>query len=307
MTESGLQSNLAKADIYYRQYGSRARELHAAGKKIIGYMSALGPVEIMTAAGLIPFRLKGNVAEAITKGDAYMETIVCPFVRNVFDSAVKGKYDFLDGIVLPHQCDSIERTSEVWNDNLKLPYFHFINVPHVTDDPSIVFMKEILRIFISTLEKFTGAEISDDALAKAVQAHNENRRLMRDLYALRKPGQAFISGVEMMKVLVAAMSLPVEESSALVKGVAEEIRQRNAGAPEKKKRIMLIGDQIDDIAIVDAVEGTDALLVMDDLSIGSKMYFTDVDVTDDPVQGIAERYLRKLKLPTTFVGEGRNI
>ncbi len=192
----------------------------------------------------------------------------------------------------------------MWNDNLKLPYFHFINVPHVTDDPSIVFMKEILRIFISTLEKFTGAEISDDALAKAVQAHNENRRLMRDLYALRKPGQAFISGVEMMKVLVAAMSLPVEESSALVKGVAEEIRQRNAGAPEKKKRIMLIGDQIDDIAIVDAVEGTDALLVMDDLSIGSKMYFTDVDVTDDPVQGIAERYLRKLKLPTTFVGEG---
>lgn len=304
MTESGLQNNLAKADIYYRQYGSRARELHAAGKKIIGYMSALGPVEIMTAAGLIPFRLKGNVAEAITKGDAYMETIVCPFVRNVFDSAVKGKYDFLDGIVLPHQCDSIERTSEVWNDNLKLPYFHFINVPHVTDDPSIRFMKEILRIFIGTLEKFTGAEISDDALAKAVQAHNENRRLMRDLYALRKPGQAFISGVEMMKVLVAAMSLPVEESSALIEGVTKEIKQRNAGAPEKKKRIMVIGDQIDDIAIVDAVEGTDALLVMDDLSIGSKMYFTDVDVTDDPVQGIAERYLRKLKLPTTFVGEG---
>jgi benzoyl-CoA reductase/2-hydroxyglutaryl-CoA dehydratase subunit BcrC/BadD/HgdB len=101
MTESGLQSNLAKADIYYRQYGSRARELHAAGKKIIGYMSALGPVEIMTAAGLIPFRLKGNVAEAITKGDAYMETIVCPFVRNVFDSAVKGNTIFLTVLFYP--------------------------------------------------------------------------------------------------------------------------------------------------------------------------------------------------------------
>jgi hypothetical protein len=31
-----------------------------------------------------------------------METIVCPFVRNVFDAAIKGKYDFLDGMVLPH-------------------------------------------------------------------------------------------------------------------------------------------------------------------------------------------------------------
>jgi bcr-type benzoyl-CoA reductase subunit C len=304
MTESGQINGLATADAYYSQYGSRAKELHAAGKKIIGYLSALGPVEIMTAAGVVPFRLKGNVSEAITKGDAYMETIVCPFVRNVFDAALKGKYDFLDGLVLPHQCDSIDRTADIWADNLRLPYFHFLNVPHVTDGPSIEFLKDILRIFIGTLEKFTGKKISDDALTQAVKAHNENRRLMRDLYALRKTNPPLISGPEMMKVLVAAMSLPVEESSALIESVTKEVKQRNAGPAGNKKRIMLIGDQIDDVAIVDAIEGTGALLVMDDLSIGSKMYFTDIDVTTDPVQGITERYLKKLKIPTTYVGEG---
>jgi benzoyl-CoA reductase subunit C len=298
------QKDLAMADTYYRQYGSRAKELQAGGKKIIGYLTALGPVEIMTAAGVVPFRLKGNVSEAITKGDAFMETIVCPFVRNVFDAAVKGKYDFLDGLVLPHQCDSIDRTTDVWSDNLKLPYFHFLNVPHVTDGPSVEFMMGILRIFIGTLEKFTGKKISDDDLARAVKAHNENRRLMRDLYALRKANPPVISGVEMMKVLVAAMSLPVEESSALIADVTKEVQQRDAGVAGNKKRIMIIGDQVDDIAIVDAIEGTGALLVMDDLSIGSKMYFSDVDITTDPVQGIAERYLRKLKIPTTYVGEG---
>jgi bcr-type benzoyl-CoA reductase subunit C len=298
------QHGLAKADAYYREYGSRAKELRAEGKKVIGYLTALGPVEIMTAAGVVPFRMKGNVSEAITKGDAYMETIVCPFVRNVFDAAVKGKYDFLDGLVLPHQCDSIDRTTDVWSDNLKLPYFHFLNVPHVTDGPSVEFLKGILRIFIGTLEKFTGKKISDDALARAVKAHNENRRLMRDLYALRKSNPPLISGPEMMKVLVAAMSLPVEESSALIESVTKEVQQRVPGVAGNKKRIMLIGDQIDDVAIVDAIEGTGALLVMDDLSIGSKMYFTDTDVTADPVQGIAERYLRKVKIPTTYVGEG---
>ena len=40
---------------------------------------------------------------------------------------------------------------------------------------------------------------------------------------------------------------------------------------------------------------------MDDLSIGSKVYWNDVEVTADPIEGIAERYLRKLKLPTTFI------
>jgi bcr-type benzoyl-CoA reductase subunit C len=302
---TGQQGNgLATAEKYYSQYGSRAKELKTEGRKVIGYLSALAPVEIITAAGAIPLRLKGYVSEAITRADAHMETIVCPFVRNVFDAALKGKYDFLDGMVLPHQCDSIDRTNDVWSYNLNLPYWHFLNVPHVTDDPSIEFMQSILRIFIDTLEKFTGNRIKDDALIQAVKAHNENRRLMRELYAPRKTGSPLISGVEMMKVLVAAMSLPVEESSALIGSVIEEVKTKEAPACAKMPRIMLIGDQIDDTAIAEAIEGAGAQLVMDDLSMGSKMYWTDVDVTPDPVYGIAGRYLRKLKLPTTCANSG---
>jgi benzoyl-CoA reductase subunit C len=304
MEEIQNGNGLATAEKYYSQYGLRAKELKAAGKKVIGYLSALGPVEILTAANVVPLRLKGYVSEAITKGDAYMERIVCPFVRNVFDAAVKGKYDFLDGMVLPHQCDSIDRTNDVWSHNLKLPYWHFLNVPHVTDDPSIEFMKEILRLFIFTLEEFTGTRITDNDLALAVKAHNENRQLMRELYSLRKSNPPLISGAEMMKVLVAAMSLPVKESSTLVESVAREVRERTAPSGGKRKRVMLIGDQIDDAAIVNVVEGVGGYLVMDDLSIGSKMYWNDVDATLDPIQGIAERYLRKLKIPTTFVASG---
>lgn len=233
-----------------------------------------------------------------------METIVCPFVRNVFDSAVKGKFAFLDGMVLPHQCDSIDRTDDVWADTLQLPYWHYLNVPHVTDDPSIEFMKEILRLLVGSLEKLTGKKITNEAIAQAVKAHNENRQLMRNLYALRKSDPPMISGTEMMKVLVAAMSLPVDESSALIKRVTEEVRKRQIPAGGKAPRILLIGDQIDDTSIIETIEGAGARLVMDDLSIGSKMYWNDVDITPDPVQGIAERYLRKLKLPTTFVSTG---
>jgi benzoyl-CoA reductase/2-hydroxyglutaryl-CoA dehydratase subunit BcrC/BadD/HgdB len=229
---------------------------------------------------------------------------VCSSDLNVFDSAVKGKFSFLDGMVLPHQCDSIDRTDDVWADALNLPYWHYLNVPHVTDDPSVEFMKEILRLLVGSLEKLTGRKITDDAIAKAVRAHNENRQLMRNLYELRKAEPPMISGVEMMKVLVAAMSLPVDESSTLIKSITEEAKKRQIHAGGKAPRIMLIGDQIDDAAIIDAIEGAGAYLVMDDLSIGAKMYWGDVDETPDPVQGIAERYLRKLKIPTTFVADG---
>ena len=300
MTDMQL-GGLARAEKYYSDYGVRARELKNSGRKVIGYLSALCPVEILTAAGVVPIRLKGNVSEAVTKADAYMETMICPFVRNVFDAALKGKYGYLDGMVLSHQCDSIDRTFDVWSYNLGFPYWHFINYPHVTDDPSIEFTNEILRIFIRTLEKLTGRSISNQALAEAVRAHNENRKVMRELYSLRKEDVPRISGAEMMKVLIAATSLPVDESTALIQNVIKEVEKRTPSSSGKTARIMLIGDQIDDVAIVNAIEGGDAFLVMDDLSTGSKMYWGDVDVTEDPVQGITERYLKKLKFPTTFV------
>jgi bcr-type benzoyl-CoA reductase subunit C len=297
MTEQN-GSALALAEKYYSQYGFRARELKAAGKKIIGYLTAMGPVEILTAAGVVPFRLKGNVSEAITKGDAFMETIVCPFVRNVFDAAIKGKYDFLDGMVLPHQCDSIDRTSDVWAYNLRLPYFHFLNVPHITGGPSFEFMKDILRIFVSTLENFTGMKITNEALREAIKAHNENRRLIRGLYRLRKSNPPFLSGTEMLKVLVAAMSLPVDESSSLIEGVIGEVSKRGPVREGKRTRVMLIGDQIDDVTLTEIIEGAGAWLVMDDISIGAKMHWADADANAEPIHAIAERILRKLKLPT---------
>lgn len=303
MTETDGKG-LATAEKYYTEYGLRARELRAEGKKVIGYMTALGPVEILTAAGVVPFRLKGFVSEPITKADAHMETICCPFVRNVFDAALKGKFDFLDGFVMPHLCDSIDRTNDVWSYNLNLPYWHYLNVPHVHDDPSVEFMKSILRVLIKTLETFTGRKITDEAIAEAVKAHNENRRLMRGLYALRKTNPPLISGVEMMEVLVAAMSLPVEESSALIKDVTEEVKRRKAISDGNSPRLMLVGGQIDNAAVAEIIEKAGAWLVMDDITIGSKIYWPEADETTDPVQGIAERYLRKVKVATTYVETG---
>src|SRR5512143_623607 len=123
-TMADLRLNgLEAAEKLYNDYGARARELKESGRKVIGYLSALCPVEILTAAGVVPVRLKGNVSEAVTKADAYMETMVCPFVRNVFDAALKKRYEYLDGMVLAHQCDSIDRTYDVWSYNLGFPYW----------------------------------------------------------------------------------------------------------------------------------------------------------------------------------------
>jgi benzoyl-CoA reductase/2-hydroxyglutaryl-CoA dehydratase subunit BcrC/BadD/HgdB len=48
------------------------------------------------------------------------------------------------------------------------------------------------------------------------------------------------------------------------------------------------------------IEGLEADLVMDDTCIGSRFYWPDVELTDDPFEGLARRYLVDLKCPRTF-------
>jgi len=300
MPEKVALKGLAEAERYYQDYGLRARELKKQGQKIIGYLCAFVPAELITAAGFVPLRIKGDVNEPITKADTEMETIICPLVRSCFDMALKGNYEFLDGIVIPHACDSICRTYDVWKYSLNLPYAHFINMPHGTGDPSLDFYKEILKTFRTSLSKFAGKEISDQALAEAIKLHNQNRAKVKELYKLRKSSPPLISGEELTKVLIAAMSLPVEESITMLGEVITEVRGRGAPSAQKPARIMVIGAQVDDIAFIKLIEDSGAWVVADDLCPGAREFMASVDVTADPIAGLAERYLRKIKCGRTY-------
>jgi len=291
---------LVTADKYYSDYGSRARELKKQGQRIMGYLCALTPVEIIAAAGFVPFRIKGDVNEPITKADTEMETIVCPLVRSCFDMLLKGKYEFLDGIVIPHACDSITRSYSTISYSLGLPYSHFINIPHTTKDLSKEFFKAELDTFRKSLGKFAGKEISDESLVQAIQLHNENKAKVRELYQFRKSGPPLTSGTEVTKVLVAAMGLPVGEANELLDGVIDEIKKR-AGPPAKKSpRIMVVGAEVDDIAFIKLIEDSGASVVVDSMCVGTRDYFFDVDIGQHPVDSIADYYLRKLNCPRTY-------
>ena len=199
--EKSSAEGLALTDAYYRDYGGRARALKGEGKRAIGYISAVAPVEIISAAGFIPIRIKGDAAVAVTRAPGMMETLVCPYVLSAFDLALKGRYDYLEGMVIPHTCDSVTRTYEVWKRNLPLPYYHFLNVPHLDDAPSVEFFTRVLGTFIGSLEQASGRKITRESLARAVASYNEQRQAMRGLYELRKRERPAISGVEMIKLL----------------------------------------------------------------------------------------------------------
>ncbi|MGQ9545620.1 MAG: 2-hydroxyacyl-CoA dehydratase subunit D [Dehalococcoidia bacterium] len=300
MLEKTAGMGFAAVDRYYQDYGVRARELKKQGAKIVGYLCALTPTEIIAAAGFIPFRIKGDVNEPITKADSEMETIVCPLVRSCFDVSLKGKYEFLDGIVIPHACDSICRTYDVWKYTLGLPYSHLINMPHSTDKPSLDFYKAELNTFRRSLGRFAGRDISDQDLTQTIAMYNHNRTRLRELYELRKGNPPSISGTEVAKLLIAAVSIPVAEATELVSSISEEVKCREKVAAARSARLMVVGAQVDNIDFINLVEDSSAWVVTDDLCPGAREFSSDVPITADPMDGIAERYLRKIYCGRTF-------
>ena len=125
------------------------------------------------------------------------------------------------------------------------------------------------------------------------------RALLRELYELRKADPPPISGVEVTQVLVAGMTIPVREFITLLEAVIAEVRAREPGS-EKKPRIFISGNELDDVSVVRLAEECGSRVVMDDLCTGSRSFWRDVDTAKAAIPGIAERYLGGLTCSCTY-------
>ena len=295
-----MVQGLARVEQIYQDRGQRAKELKAEGKRIIGYLCSFTPVEIIAAADLVPYRIMGNMKQPITHADAYLETIACPFTRSCLDTALKGSYDFLDGFVVPHACDNVVKLYDLWAHNIEHTYAHFVNVPHTLSSASFEFFETELNTFKRSLERFSGRKITTEGLNRSIQLHNEQRALVRKLYQLRKQDPPLLSGTEMTEVIVAVTSTPVTEAKELLKGVIKEVKERGNGCQKKPARLMVCGTGNDDITFIEMVEESGANVVIDDLCFGTKPYWYEVEVSDNPLASIARSYLEKINCPRTY-------
>jgi benzoyl-CoA reductase subunit C len=257
---------------------------------------------------MIPYRIQGSQSEPIDQADAFIETTACPFARSCFNLALKGSYDFLDGFVAPHSCDTIERMYQIWCHNKPSPYNHMINVPHMMGSSAEAFYRKELDYFIKTLEDWSGKKLDKSKLKDAVRLYNKRRAILRELYEFRKANPPLISGAEITKVLVVGMGVPVVEHIALVRQLIDDVKKRSQVEIGKLPRIFIWGNEIDDVAFIKLVEDSGAWVVMDDLCTGTRFFWDDVSETEDPLDGIVTRYINthcpRSNVPQTETREG---
>ncbi len=291
---------LSRALEIYLNRSQRVRELKAAGKKIIGYPCAYVPLEMLTALDLVPYRIYGDIREPVTEADRALPTSFCPFIRSCLDLALKGKDDFLDGLVTAHSCDPQHRTAHVWESCVNYSYTHFIDMPGTIRADSLEYFKGQLEDFKKTLEAFTGKKMSAEKLKSAITSHNRQRALVRELYELTKPVPPLVSGTEILQAIKALMSLPVAEGNDLLMQVISEVKNRKDGPSEKQARLLIWSSTMDDTDIMQIFEAG-ANVVMDDSCGGYRPFRADVKPTGDLTAGLANYYMKEITCARTFI------
>ncbi len=276
-----------------------AKSWKAKGKHVVGWSCSYTPEELIYASNSLPIMITGN-SESTKHADTYLPINTCSFTRSCFDSALKGSYDYLDGLVASNSCDNRNKILDLWRRHVKIPYIYFINTPHTrTERTYSFFYDEILRFKISLEEAF-GEEISGSALKKAIQVYNENRLLLRKVYDLRMKEPPLISGVEALEIVLSGLVTVKEEHNKLLKRLIAEVSNRS-DSPTSGIRLLVSGSVMDNSKPLRIIEAVGGNVVADDLCIGSRYFWNLVRSEGDPIRAIAERYLEKI--PSSFMLE----
>jgi bzd-type benzoyl-CoA reductase N subunit len=280
------------------------------GKKIVGYTCSYTPEELIYAAGALPFRIFGTNQD-IHLADANLQSYCCSLVRGILEEALSNRLDFIDGVIFPHTCDSIQRLSDIWRINIKQKFhIDFVLPVKLNTASARQYMFDIIEKLKKDLERALGVQITDAMLADAVKTYNQIRALMRRFYSLRVQRPAMISGRDFHSIIKAAMIMDRKLFLKTLEKIVTQTEASDRKIISGDKRLVLAGSVCSHPDIYDIIEQAGGIVVGDDLCTGSRYFEGVMDEKAPPLEAIAKRYLDRPVCPAKHNGltnRGENI
>ncbi len=264
------------------------KEWKAKGGKILGYFCSNVPEEIIYAAEVLPIRIFGET-QHVEKAYNHLPSWVCFYSKRCLETGLEGKYDFLDGIVGIKSDDTNIMLSQIWGRTLKPNFFYFLQFPCLKEKLNIDFYLNNLQEFKTALENFTGNKISDEKLKESIKIYNQNRKLLKKLYMLRKQENPPINGAETLKIVLASMTMPKEKHNILLQKFLESLQEKSKSYGGV--RLHITGTVLYDVDVLNMVEECGAIVVSDDLCTGSRYFWSETRENGNPMEAIVQRYI----------------
>ena len=265
------------------------RRWRDGGGKVVGHFQVYFPEEIAHAAGLLPFKVRGAPVEP-TQAESHFGSYLCSIIKSSLELALSGRVP-LDLFVTHPICDAGRNLAGVWGRNVSYP----CRILYLPQNPNSGFAAQYLRDEYDRVRRLcgelAGRDITDDDLRHSIDVFNENRALLRRLYALKRE-RPWLLPVDEAYVLMSVGGLvPREEHNELLRTVLPLLEARTL--PRRDQiRVILEGGFCEQppLDLLRAIARS-CYVVDDDLLIGLRWLVEDVPQSGDPLQALAESYI----------------
>ncbi|MBN1629854.1 MAG: 2-hydroxyacyl-CoA dehydratase [Thermoleophilia bacterium] len=297
---------LAKLD---EHLGHRLTELRRAkerGRKIIGYAAGgYFPEELALACDALPVGfVRGGDKQILNEAGAYTCRFFDPFWRSQIGYVTSKRdpyYTIADLIVIPitdNHCRVFANTVGYYTPEIPSVVF---GVPHVKDKYALEYYLQGIRRLKSALEEFTGVEITEERLKKAIQLCNRERRLLREISETRKAQDLRVSSKDFVALNHGSFLADKESMVQILESFVHELAD---AAPLSKDgpRIVFTGSTLaqGDTGVMDIIEDRGGVIVVEEFAEGLRPYWGEVKIEGDLLANLAEAYFMERVCPGWF-------
>ena len=287
------------------------KEAQDEGKYAIGYTCYHMPEVLLNLDNCFSVRMRAPRVGSIDISTYYMSNYTCEFARSLLENGIEGGYGFLDGIAGVDACSAMNRCYEhleILKCNEKPHFFvTHTDVPYKVEeynfDQVAIQMRERL---LAVMHEKLGTDVSDEAIRKAVELHNEMCRVITEIGNFRKEENPRITGYEFHVICLASYCCPTAKILPYLKETLEEIKTRKPDEKNKfRARVLVVGSEIDDLNFSRLLEESGAMIVADRFCYGSFPGREEIKLNDheDIVRQIARHYMLTSECPRYMAEE----
>jgi len=262
-----------------------------AGGKVLGHFQVYCPEEIAHAAGMLPVKLRGAPIEP-THADSHFGSYLCSILKTSLEVALNSSMP-LDIFVSHPICDAARNLAAIWGRNFDYPCQILYLPQNPNSKASATYLEAEYRRMAALIETVTGRPIGERVLQQSIAVFNENRRLIRELYRIKRQQPWLISAEDAYCLLSLAGLIPREEHNELLAWALPRIVDRDH---KRQDRIRVVFEgAFCEQPPLDLVRmlGRTCYVVDDDFLIGLRFISEAVPESGNPFAQLAHAYIER--------------
>jgi len=258
------------------------------GGKVAGHFQVYFPEEIVHAAGMLPFKVRGAPVEP-SAAESHFGSYLCSILKTSLELALSERVR-LDLFISHPICDAARNLAAIWGRNFGYPCQILYLPQNPNSAGSVDWLRHEYDRVRRLVEGVAGRAISDDDLHHSIAVFNANRALIREIYRIKRETPWLLAAEDAYALVSLAGMLPREEHNELLTTLLPMIRSR-AARQEDRIRVVFEGGFCEQPPF-DLIRmlGRSTYVVDDDFLIGLRWITSDVPTDGDPLRALAHAY-----------------